>query len=187
MNTPQRMTGAELQTLRESAGLSRESLAELLGVEARSVKHWETRPSACPPDDAAQIAAQASRWVATAAREALAELLRQPGAPGALVALVRYRETAHMLPSGRAQGWHADTHGAMVARLLPEALARGINCRAAWFDPAHYRQWMQAQHPGSADTETMRSEWARAAVEIQSQPKRADPASDSANQPESTR
>lgn len=173
MNTQQRITGAELQTLRESAGLTREALAELMGVEARSVKHWETRTTASVPDEAAQIVRHAAQWVASTAREALADLLRQPGG---LVALVRYRETAHLPPSARATGLRADVHGAMVARLFSDSLSAGVACRVVWFDAAHYRQWLNTQHPQHADTEALRSEWARAAVEIQSQPRRPNPA-----------
>ena len=71
MNTNHTITGAELQTLREAAGLSRDALAELAQVQARTVKHWETRTGAAVPADVAAIVTRLSGWVLHTAREGL--------------------------------------------------------------------------------------------------------------------
>lgn len=44
------LTGAELQTLRENANMPREDLAELAGVQARTIKHWESGRAGVPSD-----------------------------------------------------------------------------------------------------------------------------------------
>jgi DNA-binding transcriptional regulator YiaG len=47
------MTGAELQCMREACAVSREELADLVGVQSRTVKHWESGRATVPADVAA--------------------------------------------------------------------------------------------------------------------------------------
>lgn len=183
---PNPMTGAELQTLREAAGLTRDVLAGLANVQPRTVKHWETRTISAAPADVAAIVRQASTWVHQAAREGLrAAMLQTHGGPMAAsmasamngilparddapeVVLIRYRETDHIHPRDRAQGLRADIHGAMVARLMLDLQANGLRPRVIWFDPAAYTQWAtqtQGLPPGH-DTPDARATWAASAID----------------------
>lgn len=190
--TPDHMTGAELQTLREAAGLSRDVLAGLANVQARTVKHWETRTGAAVPADVADIVRQAAAWVAQASREGLrAALLQAHGGPmaagvaGAMagifpppddapeVVLVRYRDTAHMHAQDRAQGLRSDVHGAMVARLVLDLQAHGMRPRVVWFDPDAYSRWL-TQEVDKPDGAGARAAWAAQAIEAQAWPHAAD-------------
>lgn len=193
--TPDHMTGAELQTLREAAGLSRDVLAELAQVQARTVKHWETRAGAAVPADVAAIVRQAAAWVLQASREGLrAALLQAHGGPmaagvaGAMagifpppddapeVVLIRYRETDHMHTQDRAQGLRADVHGAMVARLVLDLQAHGMRPRVVWFDPESFAHWVQVVQglPPGHDTPAARAAWAGHAIDAQAIPHPAD-------------
>lgn len=57
--TPQRntpaLTGPELQSLREACHLSRDELGDLVGVQARTIKHWENGRAAVPQDVADRL------------------------------------------------------------------------------------------------------------------------------------
>ena len=75
MNT-EHMTGAELQTLREACHLSRDELAALAGVQARTLKHWENGRAGVPGDVADLVRSMDAR-VSRAAREVLAQWLEQ--------------------------------------------------------------------------------------------------------------
>jgi transcriptional regulator with XRE-family HTH domain len=182
-------TGAELQTLREICGLTREALAELAGVEPRTVKHWETRKGAGVPDDVDNIVSKWARWVLM---RSAAELVRtrkithmttteELHPDGAEVALIRYRETAHMPEGERAQGRRADVHGAMVARLVLDLMADGYRPRVVWFDPEAYTEWLyRGMRPESRhrvtvdDTPDARDAWAAWAIGTQAIPHPAD-------------
>lgn len=197
--TPDHMTGAELQTLREAAGLSRDVLAGLANVQARTVKHWETRTGAAVPADVAAIVHQAAAWVLQASREGLrAAMLQAHGGPmaagvaGALagifparddapeVVLIRYRETDHMHAQDRAHGLRADVHGAMVARLVLDLQSNGLRPRVVWFDPESFSAWSNSAErahvvgENSGDTPRSRAAWAAHAIAAQAIPHPAD-------------
>lgn len=193
--TPDHMTGAELQTLREAAGLSRDVLAGLANVQARTIKHWETRTGAAVPADVAAMVRQVAAWVLQASREGLrAAMLQAHGGPmaagvaGALagifparddapeVVLIRYRETDHMHTQDRAQGLRADVHGAMVARLVLDLQAHGMRPRVVWFDPESFAHWVQVVQglPPGHDTPAARAAWAAQAIAAQAIPHPAD-------------
>lgn len=190
--TPDHMTGAELQTLREAAGLSRDVLAGLANVQARTVKHWETRTGAAVPADVAAMVRQVAAEVLQASREALrAALLQVHGGPmaagvaGALagifparddapeVVLIRYRETDHMHADDRAHGLRADVQGAIVARLVLDLQAHGMRPRVVWFDPEAYGRWL-AQEVDKPDGAAARAAWAAQAIDAQAIPHPAD-------------
>lgn len=68
-----RMTGAELQTIREYLGLTLDSLAGILGVRLDTVRRWESGRDPIPhriPDEIAQLEAA----TATAVGELVAAL-----------------------------------------------------------------------------------------------------------------
>lgn len=177
MTTPDHITGAELQTLREAAGLTREVLAGLANVQARTIKHWETRTGAAVPADVAAIVQASAIWVMQAAREGLRAALREweDGEPAEVV-LIRYRETDHMHTQDRAQGLRADVHGAMVARLVLDLMANGLHPRVAWFDREDFAHWVTYVQglPIGHDTPAARAAWAAQAIERQAIPHPGD-------------
>jgi len=182
-------TGAELQTLREICGLTREALAELAGVEPRTVKHWETRKGAAVPDDVADIVSRFTRWVLM---EAAAGILRihhdihmntiEAHHPdGAEVVLIRYRDGYGLPAEWRAQGMRVDVHGAIVARMVLDLMGYGYRPRVVWFDPEAFHYWLQHEaRPATRDrttiedSPTMRQEWAAQAIGRQAIPHPAD-------------
>lgn len=176
-------TGAELQTLREAAGLSREALADLVGVQSRTVKHWE-HGRAGVPADVAQVATDAAEWVTLTARRMwlqgrqthhgrpagrtmadygqdgdLAALEILPAIAPEKVVMLRYSETRHMHRADLESGATADTHGAAVVRSVQNLRTLDdIPARVVWFDPAAYGAWIDAQRLD--DTPDMRAHWA---------------------------
>lgn len=145
------MTGAELATWREFAGLSREDLAHLAGVQPRTVKHWESGRAGVPADVQA-IAQQAAYAVRTAAAHALRVIDQQaraaapaagrtmplssqpdstahatPGATPGDVVLMRYRtdEDLHRhRPDMR--GMPCGMHGAIVREVCAGLARRAL-------------------------------------------------------------
>lgn len=156
---PHTMTGAELQTLREAAGLSRETLAGLAGVEARTVKHWETRKGASVPADVAETVTSALRTAIHTSRALLAavQATHKPGDP---VALLRYRQTADMIGGEHLPAWSADAYGAILACAVLQLTAEGYRPRVAWFDPEAYHQ----ARGDIEDNQATREAWARVAL-----------------------
>ena len=186
---PEYTTGSELQTLREAAGLSRDALAELVGVQARTVKHWEHGRAGVPADVAA-VVHNLAQWVRLAAFDLSRRILDSidpariddPKAPGEYwlffdlespVVLLRYQHTADMLPSDRTRGARADCHGAAVAQVMQRLALDGVAARVVWFDVASFASWCQADH--ADDTPAARQAWAEcAALPAQAVPARGD-------------
>ena len=167
---PEYTTGAELQTLREAAGLSRDALADLVGVQARTVKHWENGRAGVPADVAA-VAQHWAQWVRKASTRLHAQAMHTPAQN---VVFMRYRETAHM-PAWccTADNRHAEAHGAAVAQAVQRLALDGVAARVVWFDPAAYGAWIDAQR--LADTPDMRAHWAAGqALPSQAVPARGD-------------
>ena len=136
----QNQTGAELQTLREAARITREALAEACGVEARTVKHWETRKGFGVPADVWSTLADLIEWINKATGEAIEAASTAPGAP---VVLVRYRDSRDMPKT--AHGLRADVHGAVVSNAFMSLNALGRDARVVWFDPDSFAQWLSTQ------------------------------------------
>lgn len=185
------MTGAELQTLREACGLSRDELAELVGVQARTLKHWENGRAGVPADVATYVTrldeAIDAQAQALCHADALQHRRSQPAGavPGQWV-LMRYREQAHALgaTSGpRAQikpmaagGLPIGTGGVLAMRvrqLLRHVTGwQGVPVRVVWFNPAEFETWRSAQ--GLPDDAASRDAWAQQALPTQAIPHRAD-------------
>lgn len=163
-------TGAELQTLREACNLTREALAELVGVQARTIKHWENGRSAAP-EDVAHTVKRLAFWVlrASAQTEAQARAMlahsaltaKSPPVDGAGVVLLRYRQTADMALDDRLNGLRADVHAASVARVALALQASGHTARVVWFEPEAYAQWA-AEQGHTEDSSAHRAAWAAA-------------------------
>lgn len=191
---PDPITGAELQTLREACNLSRDELAALAGVAARTVKHWENGRAGVPAD----VAALVRKTDATIEERAYASLLelradqsrrRSAGlpVPGA-VALVRARTVEDWKalndfpghPGGQyAPGITWPATGGVVARLAaliafdagPDNTQRPP-VRVVWFDPPSYAAWLQARREIHSGYQLQA--WALAQVATQAIPHRAD-------------
>lgn len=192
MSHDEYMTGAELQTLREACGLSRDTLGLICSVQARTVKHWEGGRAGVP-DDVAQAVRQVARWVAVESYDLAARIMREAdvlsyarpfftesqsteGESTAEV-LVRYREPADMPANLRAAGVLPEVHGAMLASVvLLLAGVPDLRLRVVWFDPAAYFEWLHAAgHKPSDDSEQLRSQWATLrALPAQAMPPRGD-------------
>lgn len=183
MTTTEQMTGAELQTLREACGMSREDLAGLADVQARTVKHWEGGRAGVPAD-VADLVRRLDAMVSLVANEALQgirQAAEQAGqAPDKLV-LLRYQNAAD-LTRYRADmdDMPAVVHGAIVNRVrlaLPWLPGfERVAVRVVWMLPEDYEAWRRDQ-PGINDTpdnEATRSAWAAGQVQTQAIPHRAD-------------
>jgi len=173
------MTGAELQTMREGVNLSREELGALVGVAARTVKHWENGRTGVPAD-VAQAVADLEEGVSLAA---LADLMRWEGiiqdrSAARVVALVRYRQDSDVVRMGPAvAGYPVAIHGAIVARVRAELLDNVLNfcdqsVRVVWFDAAEYGAWLA--QVGVPDTPEALDHWALQQVAQQARAHRAD-------------
>jgi DNA-binding XRE family transcriptional regulator len=169
------LTGAELQTLREACGLSREELGHLADVHARTIKHWENGRAGVPSDVAALVQ-RLDDTLHTAAQHAIATYTGAAAPPAGVVLLRyanaedlhRYRPDLVNLP--------ASVHGAIVGRVraglrhLPGF--EGQPVRVVWLEPQAYDAWRQAaQLP---DSEAARTAWATHQVRAQAIPHRAD-------------
>lgn len=182
MTTPDHMTGAELQTLRDAAGLTRETLAALAGVEPRTVKHWETRKGASVPADVAVIVSHAA-WTVINTSRAVLRAAQASHKPGDTVALLRYRKTADMIGGDDMPAWHADAWGAILSRAVLQLMAADYRPRVIWFDPDNYQAWRQSlrfdRQTGSPveppeDNAATREAWAAWAIERQAIPHPGD-------------
>ncbi|MEP6587154.1 MAG: helix-turn-helix transcriptional regulator [Polaromonas sp.] len=127
----EQMTGAELQTLRESCGLSREEFGLLASVQARTVKHWENGHSATVPADAQELARNLDQSVSAAVAADLAPLAGLQA--GEAATLTRYQD-AYSLKQSRPDlaGLPLGLHGAIVGRVRLALLARGAKVRIDW-------------------------------------------------------
>ena len=146
-SAPQYITGAELQTLRESCGLSRETFGELANVAARTIKHWETRRGGVPAD-IAKLATE----LESAARQAIiahterAILMHAPRGKDTPVILTRYREGT--TPDPATWGTTpASMQGAIVAGMRLALLAKGFAVRVVMHDADYTtpRETLEAQ------------------------------------------
>ena len=125
------MSGATLQTLRESLHITREDLAAAVGVQARTIKHWEHARARVPDD----VADTVRSWCAhtamiTAAALAKAEAAAAAGAP---LVLARYRYAGDLLTC--RPDWPEELpvacHGAAIARVLNQHPGAEIR----WYEP----------------------------------------------------
>jgi hypothetical protein len=186
MTNDNNMTGAELQTMREACHLSRDDLAGLVGVQARTVKHWENGRSGVPGDVAA-VMRNIDQHATDMARHALGELLamQAQAAPGQVVDLVllRYRRAADLHrchPS--LKGLPEGAQGCIVARIMQSlamaepgsttAPGAGVRVRVVWFNPVEFEAWRHAQK--LINNEAARSAWAAQALPAQALPHRSD-------------
>lgn len=168
---PEHMTGAELQTLREACHLTRDDLADLCQVQARTIKHWENGRSGVPADVSALVLG-IDQWIDRAAVQLCAQMTRTNANVHAV--WVRYRE-----PQDRRKIKHEDgaldrvpegAHAAAAHRAARACQAPAP--RVVWFDAEDFDMW-RARHKKPA-TQASVSEWASLAIHHQAKPHKAD-------------
>lgn len=183
------MTGAELQTMREACHMSRDDLAGLAGVQARTVKHWENGRAGVPADVAA-VVRNIDQQATDAARYAVGKLLAMQAAPARVLVgqavkmvLMRYRSAEDMARYNPSiAGLPEGAQGCIVARIM-QALAMAAPggagapgaapvVRVVWFNPDDFEAW-RAAHKRLSD-EAARAEWAEQVLPAQALPHRGD-------------
>lgn len=172
-------TGAELQTQREALHLTRDDLATLAGVQARTVKHWESGRAGVPADVAELLNRMetAIHQASASHAEHVARMIRSAGHAPADVVLIRYRTTEDLERfQPEMKGFPAGAHAAMVQRLA-EALrsSHHIRPRIVWMDAEAYTAWRHAAPDQRPDNSATRAQWAaEVALPAQAMPHRAD-------------
>lgn len=182
---PTYMTGAELQTLREACHLSRDDLAELAGVEARTIKHWENGRGGVPADVGDRLESlarqvDAGAMVMMQALQVYGALQDHP-APLALARIKspvdRDGNTAQVflsccgieLNAARAiASMPIAAQAAIIGRIQQGMQHLRKPVRVVWFDPAAYKAW-QVQNPGVSAWR-----WAQEQLDHQAKPHRGD-------------
>lgn len=173
------MTGAELQTMREGCNLSRDELGALVGVAARTVKHWENGRTGVPADVAQAVADLEEGIDGAALHEVMRwEAIITDRQAARVVALVRYRQDSDAARMGAGlDGYPVAIHGAIVARVRAELLDKVLNfadqpVRVVWFDAANYGAWLA--QVGAQDTPEALDHWALQQLAQQARPHRGD-------------
>lgn len=159
-------TGAELQTLRECARISREALATACDVEPRTIKHWETRKNAGVPADVWETMLDILRTV-----EEEAEDIFKAAKPGDVLTV--YRENRHI--PGCAIGLWKDIQRASVSAAYPRLVASGKAPRVVLFNPDSFSQWLSTQqHPAPTEAAQHAAWAAQQGLAEQAKPHRGD-------------
>lgn len=119
-------TKADFRALRERVGLSQLALADYLGVSTRTVKRWESPDWSDPPADAWGLLDEAlarQDAIVDAAIDAAVDAASRTGAGSGMgVELSYFRGQAHMIESGRDDGYFGMSNAA--ARRVAEELRR---------------------------------------------------------------
>lgn len=166
------MTAAELQTLREACGLSRDELGALAGVQARTVKFWEYGKIGVPAD-VADLVREVDRNIMSAVSQMVHSIRNKPVAD---VVFIRYRNEDMPRYRPDLKDFPSSVHSAILSRvrlLLPWSaghLDRIPKIRIVFMMPDQYEAWRGAR----PDTEATRAEWAAGQVAVQARPHRAD-------------
>lgn len=161
MKNAERMTGAELATMRQACGLSREELARMVDVQSRTIKHWESGSAGVPADVA--------ETVASLLLKVCAAIDRHPHVFAQT--MIRYRTDVDMWRHWpELASLPVSVHAAVVAAVMREMASRGGFVRTVWFDAEAYDAWRGDR----ADSESMRAAWAAEAVASQTLPHRPD-------------
>ena len=122
------MTPATLATLREALGLTHEEVARLAGVNARTVRRWQSvEYSWAIPDDVAELMWGLMEWVTETvdtAVEGVEAMIEQQGHEPEAIDLTRYVDAASAKRAGITVP-HS-VHTAAVAQIARELHAAGL-------------------------------------------------------------
>lgn len=157
LDTSGRITGAELQSLREICGLTRDELAHMAGVEPRTIKFWEAAKNGVPADVTDMVATNASLT-----RHIMREVLDREA-----TILIRFKSQADFNranPDVRIpyQCWNSAM--TLVLAVLEDP-------RIVWFDLDSYTAWLAEQ---DSDLDDSLTAWAAVALHLQAKPFRGD-------------
>lgn len=155
----EKMTSAEMKTLRESLGLPVQWLADQAGVKARTVQYWEAGRNAVPEDVALMLKSiDAQIWnIVGNAVSQIKEAAEMEGALPEQLDLIRYRTDEDL--------WHyqpefkplpATCHGMLLSRLTREIGPLKIPVHIIYMQPEKYNAWLNGRH----DSSELRSQWA---------------------------
>ena len=143
-NNDLRRTKSEFRALRERVGLTRDTLADILGVTVRSVRYWESLDSLrYPPDDAWHVlddALEHQRAIVAYTLDVVAQMIRDEGEKPAYVTLPYwlcrkdYEEGSEDSKYGLNGDWHMANANALAVSILLEA--QGIEVRWIDFNPS---------------------------------------------------
>jgi transcriptional regulator with XRE-family HTH domain len=155
------MTSAELKTLREFLGLSVTWLAAKVGVQERTVRHWESGRNPVP-DDVAKLVKYHNSLVENVVRETVEHCLSQETKPEEVL-LVRYH-TDTELWKHRADmlGLPVTFHAAMLQRTAYALQSHNIATTLEYFVPEAYSGWCEVR--GLPKNESTRAAWAASQV-----------------------
>lgn len=117
----ERMTAAELRTVREFLGLTGDALAAYLGVDPRTVRHWEAGKYRVP--DGVRLAIEQLEDVTAVGVEAAVQQLMDVGDPVAIV----YRTDAEYAAAHPEATLPASWHRMVIARAALEVPGLGID------------------------------------------------------------
>ena len=154
------MNGATLKTLREALCLPVKWLANVAGVQERTVRYWESGHMPVPAD----VDAQMRQLEAVAASlvnqgvEAIRAQIAAHGLPGEPVRLVRYVEDediARYLPE--LTGVPATYHAAVLARIRWSIEADDVEVEMHALDVAAYSAWLKSTK--QVDSTAMRAQF----------------------------
>jgi len=160
------MTPAELWTAAQGLHLNDQILAEMLGVEDRTVRRWRAGQRRIPAgvaEELARLEAEIDRIAGEHVASVKQLAADQGGLPSA-VALLLYRDSADVeqWQPGFVQsfGWPgaASLHAAVVTRVRRDLMRFGIAIRVVWMDSERYAAWLA--ETGAADSPATRAAWA---------------------------
>jgi transcriptional regulator with XRE-family HTH domain len=152
------MTAAEYRTMRAGLGLTALQVAELAGVQPRTVERWEAGSAHPRTDDVAMLLRTLDRKVCDEVRA----IVDRPGTgPHSLPVLLRYGDGRDLLPDGegalaRDHEVALALHTAIIERARETLALANRPCRIVWFEPDAYGEWLA----GRADTMNTRTLWA---------------------------
>lgn len=118
------MTPATLRTLREALSFTVEGLAQVLGVNRRTLVRWESVNSIDPvPEDVARRVVELIEWVEDTVEAALEAIETQDPPEGTAIDLYRYVSADSAYRAGLEVPW--PVHNAAMGRLASELLVLG--------------------------------------------------------------
>ena len=155
------MNSAKFKTIRQSIGLSTESLGEILGVQPRSVQRWESGQHEAPAFAVAKILELHKIFLnmTNFQIDHIQKAIKKHGVPENIV-LVRYLKDDFL-------SWNPDFkdlllpesfHAAMTARIYDFCTNEKIKVEFVFFDESLYADYLKKEK--LKDGRAARSQWA---------------------------
>lgn len=145
-------TKAQFRAMRERVGMTRETMAELIGVSVRSVRYWETIDSKrFPPQDAWDVlddALEHQRAIITFTLNKVTEIIKEMGETPEAIRLPywlsrkQYEEGSEDSKYGLNGDWHMANANAQTIAIILET--QGIDVEWEDFNPANPANYEEA-------------------------------------------